>query len=468
MAQSFDDTINNLVANAPSGVDTRVGTVLRDAILSPVASEFTNVYTNIDTVSANQSVATAASQSDTDLENLAANFGLSRTIGTHSSTTCRLYRYSQPSSSIIIPQGTKVYTELSSSRVAFSTQATVTLSPTSPTDEDNGAYYVDCAVVCDDAGSAGNVAIGAISYIEFTGIDFVSNLTEATGGREAQTNEELAATIEATARGNSGTRTGYEALVRTNFSVADVQVISARDSDSVRAQYGGAIDVIVLDETKTAQTEAFSFVSPTATSLIIPTFKPLIGVIQITGYDTGDNQVVLQPGVDYDVVLDTYSINRRSDEESSKILLHITSFTPQDNTLLTVDYYYSASIPNIQTFLNLDENKVFGSNVLVKMGIEIPVNVTAKVSLLPGYNSTSVIDNVQTALSNHFNGLLLGDDVQSSDVIAVIAGVAGVDSVDVSTFLFARASAPAVSLSEVAANRQEYIRLNTATITVGA
>jgi uncharacterized phage protein gp47/JayE len=469
MGQTFDETITDLtdyVKDSIGNVDTRVGTVLRDAILAPAAFEFTNTYSKIDETSANQGINTAASQSAESLENLASNFGIARSIGTYASGTVRLFRYAQPTYTISIPSGTKAYTELSSSRVSFSTLATVYLTPSSPQDPEMGYYYVDCAVSCDEPGEIGNVMAGGISYIELVGIDGVTNPNETSGGTETQTNEQLVSTIESTARGNIGTRTGYEALVRENYSVTDVKVIGSRDADSVRAQYGSAVDVVVLDETKTVMTEAFTFVSPIMTTRVIPTFRPLISVIQITGKNSDEEDVTLVPGTDYTVMVDTYSVYKRSIWENSRILLHITSFTPLNNSQMIMDYYYTANIASIQNFLAADANNVFGSDVMAKAGISIPVNVTANIRIFPGYNATSVITSIETALAAFFNALLLDDDVQASDVIATIANVAGVDAVDVPTFSMAKVSAPAVPLQEILVGRQEYVRMANDYITV--
>ena len=479
MAQGFDTTINNLIAGitaAVGPVDTRVGTVLRDAILAPAAFEFTNVYDNLDVVSANQGVNTASLQSDAALENLASNYGLSRFAGSYATGSVRFLRYTQPTTNIEIPVGTKVYTELSSVRVSFSTLATVYLTPSSPTEVSTGAYYVDCAVSCDDLGDIGNVVAGGISYVELVGIDAVYNPNETTSGKNVQTNEQLVSTIESTARGNVGTRTGYESIVRTNFSVEDVKIISGRDADAVRAQYGGTVDVIVLDEAQTPVTESFVFVNTATTTELVPTFKPLMGVSSITGTGvTGvDNvDVVLNEGAtaDFEVAYDTYSINRRSSIESSKVLLHYDAAAHGDTpllegSLLNTEYLYTANVPNIQNFFASDDNNVLGSDVMVKAGIEIPVNVTANIKIFPGYNSTSMVTSVTAALTTFFNSLLLDADIQASDVIAAIANVTGVDSVDITTFSLARVSNPGVPLQEILVNRQEYVRMQNAYITV--
>lgn len=463
MAKSFDEIITGIVdtiKNTIGNVDTRVGTILRDAILSPISFEFSNTYSNIEEVSNNQGINTAAKQSDAALENLAANYGLSRFVGSPATGSVRFLRYSQPTSTTEIPVNTKVYTELSDVRISFSTTSLVYLTPTALQDEETGAYYVDCPIVCDQVGAVGNVSAGGISYVDLTGIDGVYNPEDTSSGKDVQTNEELVSTIVATARGNIGTRTGYDALVRSNFGVSDVEIISGRDADAVRSQYGGSIDIIVLDENETAATESFVFVDALTTTELVPSIKPLVNVVQIMGKNDLDEDVNLVPGTDYEIFYDTYSVNRRSIYETSKIVLHISSFTPLAGSILTVQYTYNANVGNIQSFLEQEENKVLGSDVMVKLGIEVLANVAASITTFPGYSKDSVKQDVEAALVNHFNAFLLDDDVQDSDVIATIANVSGVDSVDVGSFVLSRTSNPGVPLAEISASKQQFIRLN--------
>ena len=474
MAQTFETTIGNLtsgITGSVGDVDTRVGSVLRDGFLAPAAFEFTNVYGNQDIVSANQGINTAAQQSDASLENLGSNYGVSRFVGTRASGVERFLRYTKPTYNIEIPAGTKVYTELSSSRVSFSTLATVYLTPTSP-QETGGAYYVDSAIQCDDIGEIGNAIAGGISYVELTGVDACYNPLETTSGTDVQTNEEFVNTISSTARGNIGTKTGYESAVRSNFAVADVKVIAGRDSDAIRSQYGGSIDVVILDEVKTAIVESVTFVNTATTTQFVPTFRPLVEMTSISGTNTSGAVVLTEgPLGDYEVLYDTYSIYRGSIYENSKVVLHYNATNHGgdalvDGSALTVEYLYTYNVPAIQSYFNEDENNVLGSDVIAKSAKKILANVTATAKVFPGYSLTSVQTAIAAALTTYFNALLLDADIQSSDVISIITGVSGVDSVNVATFSLARASNPGVSLQEILVNRSEYIRGSTFTITV--
>lgn len=472
MAKTFDEIINNLITNLKASignVDTRVGTILRDAFLTPESAQFLDAYGSIDTISANQGVNTAQSQSDAALENLASNYGITRFGGTYASGIVTFYRYSIPGDSIAIPAGTVVATDTVDGRITFKTITTVSLSTTADFDNDLNAFYVDVFVICDLTGTLGNAAAGSINYVALPGIDGVTNRNDMSNGRDIQTNDEIVALIKSSARGNLGTRTGYEAMVRENFAVGDVKIITPDDIDYARTKEPGSIDVIILSDNRVTAEEDLPFISPAVTTKLTPTFLPLMGVSSLEGVGvSGDTQTLL-PTTDYDVVYDTYSDYRRSQNELSRINLHITSFVPKNDSMIHLVYETSSLVAVVQAYFERDENKAIGADLMVKMGMEIPAAVTGTVKLIPGYTPSAVKEEIENALVDHFAALLLDDDVQVSDVLAVIANVTGVDSVDVPGFILALAETPTVPVQEITANKQEYIRLAKANInlTVG-
>lgn len=462
MAKSFNEILTDLITNVKASmgnVDTRVGTILRDAFLTPEAAQFLDAYTTIDTVSANQGVNTAQVQSDAALENLAANYGLSRFSGTYASGMVTFYRYTQPSGNISIPAGTIVSTESSAGRVTFKTITAAILGPASDFDAELNAWYVNIFVICDITGTLGNVTAGGINYVALPGVDGVTNKNDLAGGRDSQTNDELVALIKSTARGNLGTRTGYESMVRENFAVDDVEIITPDDSDFVRTSQIGAIDVIILNNDPITAEEDLPYVNSVVTTQLVPSYLPLLNIGVLTGEGVTGGAVTLTEGAtgDFEVVYDTFSDYRRSQIEKSRIILHTTKL--KNDSMINLKYDTSAMVASVQSFLEREENKAIGSNIIVKMGIKLPALVAAKIRLVPGYTSSAVITDIKAALKTYFDSLLLDNDIQSSDVISVITAVSGVDSVNVPDFKLSLASSPTEVVQEIVAGKQEYIRL---------
>ena len=465
MAKSFDDIMTDITGyvNANIGtVDTRVGTVLREAILGPVANELVDVYAQLDQIQQNQTISSPESISSDAMNGIAANFGLTKFGGTASSGYVQFYRFNMPTGSIFIPAGTKVFTSSTGDSMYFSTLNAATLSSSSPQDPVSGAYYVDVAVQCSVTGSVGNVSAGTISIQTIAGIDGVTNQNDFTTGQDTQTNTQLAELIAARAQGNMGTASGYRDLIENNYSVEGMTIITPTDPEANRAQYGGALDIIIQTSTYIQSVETPSL----SATPFYPMFLPLLDVVSINGFDSTDAVQTLIPVTDYDVVIDDYSPLSGSYEEKSHINFHIHSFIPKTPSVLTVTYSNTELIRVIQSFLEDQANKILGSDVLVKVARSVGVNISADIVVVPGNDPTTIQDACVTSVTNFLNSKLLGQSVDASDVIAVIADTTGVDAVDLATFKMARADTPSSYVQEVVAIKQNYIVASTITINV--
>ena len=465
MAKSFDDIMTDITGyvNANIGtVDTRVGTVLREAILGPVANELVDVYAQLDQIQQNQTISSPESISSDAMNGIAANFGLTKFGGTASSGYVQFYRFNMPTGSIFIPAGTKVFTSSTGDSMYFSTLNAATLSSSSPQDPVSGAYYVDVAVQCSVTGSVGNVSAGTISIQTIAGIDGVTNQNDFTTGQDTQTNTQLAELIAARAQGNMGTASGYRDLIENNYSVEGMTIITPTDPEANRAQYGGALDIIIQTSTYIQSVETPSL----SATPFYPMFLPLLDVVSINGFDSTDAVQTLIPVTDYDVVIDDYSPLSGSYEEKSHINFHIHSFIPKTPSVLTVTYSNTELIRVIQSFLEDQANKILGSDVLVKVARSVGVNISADIVVVPGNDPTTIQDACVTSVTNFLNSKLLGQSVDASDVIAVIADTTGVDAVDLATFKMARADMPSSYVQEVVAIKQNYIVASTITINV--
>jgi uncharacterized phage protein gp47/JayE len=466
MAKTFDVIIEEMASTAAANLneqDTRTGTVLREAFLAPVASQLEAAYARTDQVELNQSIASAESITDVAMESLAANFGLARFPGSASSGVVRFIRFQAPLVPISIPSGTSVSTTSSGDNLSFVTIVATTLSNVSLQDPVTNAYYVDVPVQATVTGTAGNVDSDTVTVHSVPSIDDVTNPNAMSGGKDQQTNTELAELIAARAQGNLGTRSGYENLVRNNFSVDDMNIITPTDPEALRAEFGGELDITILSGNFVESQET----AASTTTIFYPTFLPLVSVTSIIGVENiTDSQIPLVDGVDYDVVLDTYSPLSRSYLEKSRINLHVVNFTVKPASVFTIVYKNSELMRVIQSFIGSTENAILGADVLVKLANKIGVNITADIRIIPGFDAATVQSDVTDAVTSFLNAKLLDDDIQESDVTGVIGGVAGVDSVDLATFKMAKSSAPLTYIPQIVANKQEYLRAGIITIVV--
>ena len=110
-----------------------------------------------------------------------------------------------------------------------------------------------------------------------------------------------------------------------------------------------------------------------------------------------------------------------------------TGLKPDSSTQLTINYTYDSLIESIQSVFNNDSNHIVASDILIKEALQALINVTCGITIIPGYVGASVVDNVETALTNYINALGLGASIPLSEVVTVIQEVAGVSDVDLSS-----------------------------------
>ena len=474
MAKSFEQILNDIITrvNQTIGeVDTRVGTVTRDAILAPVSSELSTVYTEVETGFGNISVQTVDLTDNAAVDRLAQNYGISRRAGARSTGNVRFYTSNlAPTEAIEIPVFTQVSTN-STPIVTFKTLATKILN-TATYDTSLQAYYVDVPVLCDLSGASGNVAAGTIVLEDMRGIDGVTNPQDFTNGSDEQSNEDLVETIKATARGNVGTQYGYESLIRNNFVVGDVKVITPDSADTIGGWDAGYSDVIIQTASEIVAEDMVPFISSSETTEIIPILKPMTSVYEIsgTGATAGiETPVVLAEGLtgDYELVVDKGSVYAYGTSSLSKVILHPRpEINLKPNSILSFKYYYQDLINSIDLFLKQPENKIVGSSVLVKSGVPVPVLITAGIKVVPGYTQSDVISRATLAIQSFLDSFLLGQAVQSSDVVSVISSTEGVDSVNIATFKMSIASEPTTYVSALNPSTRQYLIYGSATIQV--
>ena len=253
----------------------------------------------------------------------------------------------------------------------------------------------------------------------------------------------------------------------------DIKTISPDSSDSIGGQGFGYTDIVVLTDQTLVGEDSVVFVSPDVTTEITPVLKPMTAVYEISGIGTTggiDTPIVLNEGAtaDYEVFYDKASLYAYGVNSLTKIYLHVRpEKNLNENSVLSFKYYYSNLIDSINLFLETPENKTLGSNILVKSGILVPVVVNAKIKPISGYTQADVIARTATAITDYLATFLLGQAVQSSDIVSVISGVIGVDSVNITDFELSIADEPTI-LQEIAPSLRQYLRCSSPTVTVEA
>jgi uncharacterized phage protein gp47/JayE len=162
--------------------------------------------------------------------------------------------------------------------------------------------------------------------------------------------------------------------------------------------------------------------------------------------------------------------------------LHVTSSTgfvagaatvnnlPDNNTVVTITYTYDSLMATLQALFNNNSNHIVASDILVREAIEALINFTAGILIVPGFVPSTVVANVQTALTNYINGLGLGAVLVLSELVTIIQDVPGVSEVDLSSLILQSVEGAVTTTippgQQISVGKNAYPVANSLTITV--
>ena len=465
MVRSINDVISSMITYITgkiSSLSTADGTVTKDVVINAPAQEFANVYTEINNVSQLASLSNYGFFTTDELNIIASDYGITRLTGTKSSGTI-VFRF-KAITDVNIPFGSRISTSSTTSinSIQFLTSTSIIVSSSQLSAYFNyltNFYEVNVPIESVNTGAANNVSAGAIniSNTSIPNLDSITNYLATTGGTDQESNQALANRIITKKLGNNiGTLPGYITTVQQDNRVIDAIDVGPNDPEMLRNEYGGSVDIYILGEDLQTATDLYTWTlgtqniilqnQPVATSIINP-------ITSIVGSTVG----TLTLNTDFTFVQDT-SLLAISSESQDKIFLTSTGMSKLTNgEQLTTVYAFNKLIPDLQSVINQDSNKIVASDILVREANEILVNVYMDVSIITGYNSTSVMNSVITVITDNINALKLNQDIQRSDLVAWAYTVPGLDKVNLTTLL---------PTNDVIANKTAYLRAGTITINV--
>lgn len=398
-----------------------VGSFSRDVILDAPASELAEMYGEIRIAQEAQSVRDA---SGLHLDRLLANWSVYRRPGTVATGSVWFQRDTPPVVDVTIPSGTRVRSinTISQDAIEYVTVNTVVILAAQASayyNADEDIYEIEAQIEAAYAGSDGNA--GPSTITAFTGtldISSCTNRTATTGGSDSETDADLRARgLSVLAGNNVGTKDGYELLVEGQVGVEEAVVVDPNDSDMERVKDGGGADVWIKTEDYEEATETYTYPSG---ELVRSLSGPVVSISSVT-----ENGTLLTPSVDYELVHDLGVYGR-----SIYSFDRVAWVTPRTvGATIIVTYVRCELIETLQDLLDVDGNHIVGADILSKLAYTADVDVTMIVEVLAGYSPTEVTSNVNTAISEYIEALLLGGEIQQSDLIALAEATAGVDSV---------------------------------------
>lgn len=360
----------------------------------------------------------------------------------------------------------------------------------------SGFYEQTAPITCQTSGVLGNVGGSTITTLvsSVPGIDAVTNTVAASGGTNKESNQAFASRIQIKLSGNNvGTVNGIISLVNTNPNVQEAIVVGPNDVDMQRDEFGGAIDVYIKGQLLLTGSDVRLYTTLGSQNFIL-TNQPSLSVSIVTGVVQSTSHTFI-PGTDYVFVENPNSLFAGSASSGSYITFSVSSpitiatvtdvthlvvsstvgmaaggvvsqgvfstnivmvvdsthlvvtsttgFTtgvasyqgvkPDNNTNITITYSYDSLIGTLQALFNNENNHIVASDLLVREAAEALINISESVVVVPGYVASSVVANIQTALTTYVNSLGLGASIPLSGIVDVTQDVPGVLQVDLNT-----------------------------------
>lgn len=232
-AQDYEQSIINQLAITDPSMQTGLGTPIRK-IISAVATEIANYAVDATTT---QTLYAINSVSGQELDYLVGQFGFTRQEARAARGTIKVSR-DNGDSVLQISYGSQFY------KPASATSQAIVFQTTAYQELAEGVLSAEIAVSAVTAGSSGNVPANTVTYSNaYTGYVSVTNENPTSGGRDAETDEELRSRFLKTVfRNVSGTRDQYLGLALAHSQVMRANLIGqeSRYSEVVQVKASGS------------------------------------------------------------------------------------------------------------------------------------------------------------------------------------------------------------------------------------
>lgn len=422
----IQQALNYITAWRPE-VDTSVGTLIKDIVVDVPATVLGVAYQDLQQIQKASSVNYVNELTDNQVEDLAANYNLTRKTGSYATGIITFIRYSAPTTTITVGAsdgtgGVSVSTLKDDNGVSYSfttveTKQFTVANADSLYNASRNRWELNITIQADQIGSDYNVAANAIKMFSgINGIDDIVNYNACVGGLDIETNEELGERIIEAAKAKLlGTIPGYKTLVDSFEQVVDSSIIDTSTSGYIRNTYGNEIDVVLIGQQIEAYTDTVTFNSLTGMQHILNN-QPVVSVNSITGIANG-NAYTFVEGTDYIFVEDTTSDYRQSAKGFDKIIWLQTGTLPEEGKDYIINYSVNELVSTIQGTIDNEDNYLLGSDVLVREGEVIYVQISLDIHTYSGVNPVSSRIQIQNVIQEYINSLKLGEQLEQSDIV---------------------------------------------------
>lgn len=427
--KTYSDFIVDLegsILSRNANYDVKIGPV-PDLVINPLAGVLELQNERIRSVQQLLALINDGSFTDADLDDFVFNELLIRLSGSRATATLVFSRTTAPTSDITVRANFPVGTlpdEDTGAAVTFLTTVDATMVAAQAPAYFNSTtqrYELSVSAQAVAATSLSNVASNRINrpLRPLNGFDSVTNREAATSGKDTETKAELIERYYLSLIGSSPTVVnGIHKIVRDNFAqVIDANVVYGNNPLNIRSSAdGGAVDVYIIGEAPASVTENIVFSGVEQT--IILNAQPIISITSAGAFIQGTDFVLVKDTSGY----------KESVRASDGIKWLSTGTAPAVGDVVTITYVYDTLVQTLQDGFTTDDRAEPGRDILFKKADQIDITMSANIKIRPGFSVTTVIDNVTTVLLEFFNNVELGDDIELSDIQALVRSFSSVDN----------------------------------------
>lgn len=387
-----------------------------------------------------------------DLGRFASSLGRPRASAGFSAGTLRVYLSSNAPYTLLKGASAR---ETGTTIVFDTVQDLIAANPSF--DLTRNQYYVDVSANCRTPGKLGNAIRNTVTTIVagMTGATGITNAAAFDGGYDRESNTELLAALDAIQAGvDINTLNGLKRFLGAQAGVEDVLVVGPGDPLMTRAA-AGAVDCYIVGSTVVSAAVIVRVLVAGETYVIA--LQPVRAVSSAVGPGGP-----LLSGNGFTFVPDTGVFKGSSQARDSITWGLAAAGGPSAGDDVTVTYTYNSLMRDLQRLFDDDPDRdVPASNILIREATKLTIFVELKVVPLAGVVQADAEAAVQTALTNFFDDLKLGDSVDYSDALveaagAVINSVAVIDRVDGFKIGF---SATTIGTDNLVVSGNQYARL---------
>lgn len=445
--KTIDEIQNDLITfvenyNTTNGknVDVRTGTVFKDIVIDSPSIQFNSLSVDLVAASKVFSVNFADEVTTDDLDNLAANYGLTRKSSTPATGIQEFLTTKEPTVDIVINAGTIVATQASDSVPEIQYQVTQTV--VLPVITKNNfkiiensivKYRITAPITAVVAGANGNVSSLTITQLKqpVGGIETTRNSVSTTGGTDQESNSSLGNRIKLKLTGNNvGTENGIKSLMLEDTNVHGVSVVKPGDPELARNEFGGSVDVYIDGKNVATFEEDRTFFA--ASPEIVVSRQPAKSVVSIIGLASGAQRTFVQ-GTDYNFVEDSVTLFTGSTRTNNKVVFDIGGVNPDDGTMVSITYTFNKLITDLQTKIDEEQNNLVTTDILIKEAVQADIALEFSITLLPGFTKSNVVQSIENNLTTFIDSKELGVTFNRSDIVSQVENTAGVDAVDLNS-----------------------------------